>query len=85
MSYYYEISCNMDRIQYKIESACNVLEIIATQTCEEPTSGAVWCMHDTIRSLAEELEQLSSVVSDYHMDELKEQSKKTKAPAKKKK
>lgn len=69
MSNYYEISCKLDTIQYKLENACDVLEILAEHLHDDPSSGAVWCMRDTIERLAEELARVSSLSMDYHIEE----------------
>lgn len=68
-SNYYQISCKLDTIQYKLENATDVLEILAEHLCDDPSSGAVWCMRDTIERLAEELTQVSSLSMDYHIEE----------------
>ncbi len=69
MSNYYNISCSLDTIQYKLENVVNTLEIIAEHISEDPNSGAIWCMRDVISSLASELEVVSSNVLDYHYEE----------------
>lgn len=69
MSYYYEISCKLDTIQYKMENASAVLEILAEHLCDDPNSGAVWCMRDVIKNLADELSHVSSLSMDYHLEQ----------------
>jgi hypothetical protein len=69
MSNYYNISCSLDTIQYKLENVVNTLEIIAEHISDEPNSGAIWCMRDVVSSLASELEVVSSNVLDYHYEE----------------
>jgi hypothetical protein len=69
MSNYYNISCSLDTIQYKLKNVAHTLEIIAEHINEDPNSGAVWCMYDVVSSLASELEVVSSNVLDYHYEE----------------
>lgn len=66
---YYEISCKLDTIQYKLENAADVLEIIAESISEDPSSGAVWCVRDVIDGLAKELTHVSSLTMDYHLEQ----------------
>lgn len=81
-SNYYEISCTLDTIQYKLENAADVLEIIAESISEDPSSGAVWCIRDVIDGLAKELTHVSSLTMDYHLEQ---QEIKVAVPKKKKK
>ena len=69
MSYYYEISSKLDTIQYKLENATDVLEILAEHLCDDPSSGSVWCMRDVIERLADDLTQVSSLAMQYHTEE----------------
>ena len=69
MSYYYEISSAIDTIQYKLENAADVLEIIAESLHDDPSSGAVWCIRDVIERLADDLTQVSSLAMQYHTEE----------------
>lgn len=78
MSNYYNISCSLDTIQYKLENVANTLEIIAEHVSEDPNSGAIWCMRDVVSSLASELEVVSSNVLDYHYEEQQQPVKKSK-------
>jgi len=78
MSNYYNISCHLDTIQYKLENVANTLEIIAEHISDEPNSGAIWCMRDVVSSLASELEVVSSNVLDYHLEEQQQPVKKSK-------
>ena len=66
---YYQISCKLDTIQYKLENACDVLEILAESLHDDPSSGAVWCIRDVIDGLAKELTHVSSLSMDYHIEE----------------
>lgn len=65
---YYQISCKLDTIQYKLENAADVLEILAESLHDDPSSGAVWCIRDVIEGLANELTQVSSLSMDYHIE-----------------
>ena len=78
MSNYYNISCSLDTIQYKLENVANTLEIIAEHVSEDPNSGAIWCMRDVVSSLASELEIVSSNALDYHLEEQQQPVKKSK-------
>ena len=69
MNNYYQISCKLDTIQYKLENACDVLEILAESLHDDPSSGATWCIRDVIERLAEELAEVSSLSLDYHTQE----------------
>ena len=68
-SNYYEISCTLDTIQYKLENAADVLEIIAESISEDPNSGAVWRIRDVIDGLAKELTSVSYLTMHYHTEE----------------
>lgn len=69
MNNYYQISCAIDTIQYKLENAADVLEIIAESLHDDPSSGAVWCIRDVIERLADDLTEVSSLSMDYHAQE----------------
>jgi len=69
MSYYYEISSAVDTIQYKLENAADVLEILAEHLCDDPNSGAVWCIRDVIERLADDLMQVSCLAMQYQTEE----------------
>ena len=68
-SNYYEISCAIDTIQYKLENAADVLEIIAESLHDDPNSGAVWCIRDVIERLADEALNVSGLSMDCHAEE----------------
>ena len=85
MSYYYEISSAIDTIQYKLENAADVLEIIAEHLCDDPNSGAVWCIRDVIERLADDLAQVSSLAMQYQTEEREALREALEAKAKKKK
>ena len=85
MSNYYEISCKLDTIQYKLENAADVLEIIAESLHEDPSSGAVWCIRDVIERLADDLAQVSSLAMQYQTEEREALREALEAKAKKKK
>ena len=68
MSNYYEISCRLDSLESKLENIGNVLEIIAEHISEDPNSGAVWCMRDSVLGVVQEISHLSTLTMDYHLE-----------------
>ena len=71
MSNYYNISCSLDTIQYKLENVAHTLEIIAEHISDDPNSGAVWCMYDVVKCLSQDLQSVSGNVMDCHLEEQK--------------
>lgn len=45
----------IESLGYKVGNAADVLEAIATETNEDPTSGALWFMRDALKTLADEI------------------------------
>lgn len=45
----------IESLGYKVGNAADVLEAIAAETIENPTSGALWFMRDALKTLADEI------------------------------
>jgi hypothetical protein len=45
----------IESLGYKVGNAADVIEVIAAETSEEPTSGALWFMRDALKALADEI------------------------------
>lgn len=52
----WEATNKLETLVYKISNAADVLEMIAVEA-EDPTSGALWFVRDTLKSLATEYER----------------------------
>jgi hypothetical protein len=75
----WEATNKLETLVYKVSNAADVLEIIAVEA-EDPISGALWCVRDTLKSLATEYER--EVEELYR---LSSQEKKAEKPKKEKK
>ncbi len=51
----WEATNKLETLVYKISNAADVLEMIAVEE-QDPTSGALWFMRDSLKSLAKEYE-----------------------------
>jgi chloramphenicol 3-O-phosphotransferase len=51
----WSVSQRIESLSYKVGSAADVIEVIAAETSEEPTSGALWFMRDALKALADEI------------------------------
>ena len=41
---------------YRVSGAADVLEVMASECSEDPTSGALWYLRDTLKTLVEQAE-----------------------------
>lgn len=66
----WEATNKLETLVYKISNAADVLEMIAVEA-EDPTSGALWFVRDTLKSLATEYEREVEELYQLHMQEQK--------------
>jgi len=55
----WDTSNSIDIIECKLSGVADLLEIVAERVSTEPESGALWLARDTIKSLADALEERS--------------------------
>lgn len=79
----YELGWRLETIQYKIENVAHVVDLIASDIADNTHSGAVWSVHDTLKSIAAEVDKLAGQA--YEEDVLEAGKKKPKVAKKKKK
>ena len=48
-------SQKIESLGYKVGNAADVLEIMAVEDTDTPTSGALWFMRDALKTLADEI------------------------------
>jgi len=46
----------LETLTYKVSNAADVLELIAVECTEDPTSGALWYMSESLKALVREAE-----------------------------
>jgi hypothetical protein len=56
MSKLWEVGCKIDELASRIQNVAHVVEFVAEKTIEEPTSGALWSVRDTLCDLVEKIE-----------------------------
>ncbi len=56
MSAFLQIN-KLESFIYKVSGAADVLELMASDCSEDPTSGALWYIRDTLKSLVEQAEK----------------------------
>ena len=66
----WEATNKLETLVYKISTAADVLEMIAVEE-QDPTSGALWFMRDSLKSLAKEYEHEVEELYRLHMQEQK--------------
>ena len=52
----WDASCSIDTIECKLSGVADLLEIVAERVSTEPESGALWLARDTIKTLADALQ-----------------------------
>lgn len=69
MTKYYDISNNLDTLEYRLESFMNVLEALAASDQDDLSSGTMWFIHDTVKTYKEEVGRISSEAMMAHRDQ----------------
>jgi hypothetical protein len=69
MTQYYDISNNLDTLEYRMESFMNVLEALAASDSDDLSSGTMWFIHDTVKTYKEEVSRISSEAIMAHRNE----------------
>jgi hypothetical protein len=60
----------LETLTYKVSNAADVLELIAVECTEDPHSGAIWHMRDSLKALANEFEREVEALYRNHLAEL---------------
>jgi hypothetical protein len=63
---YWEASCAVESISYKLSSIKDVVEIIAERNSSDPDSGALWAVSEMLEVYEEKLIQLSTELMELH-------------------
>ncbi len=71
----WEATNKLETLVYKVSNAADVLEMIAVGE-QDPTSGALWFVRDTLKSLATEYEREVEELYRLHMQEQKNEKPK---------
>lgn len=69
MTKYYDISNNLDTLEYRLESFMNVLESLAASDSDDLSSGTMWFIHDTVKTYKEEVSRISAEAMMAHRDQ----------------
>lgn len=63
---YYDFSCEVDRIQSKVDCFAEMMATLASAESDNQPSGTYWFIHDTLKSYSKELEVLSNKTMEQH-------------------
>jgi len=55
---------DIENLGYKVSNAANVIEIIAAVVEDEPTSGALWFLRDSLKDIADKIIEYSDKMYD---------------------
>ena len=69
MTKYYDISNNLDTLEYRMESFMNVLEALAASDQDDLSSGTMWFIHDTVKTYKQEIAMISAEAMEEHRNE----------------
>jgi hypothetical protein len=69
MTQYYDISNNLDTLEYRLESFMNILEALAASDSDDLSSGTMWFIHDTVKTYKEEVSRISTEAMLAHRNE----------------
>lgn len=58
----------LETLTYKVSNAADVLELIAVECTEDPTSGALWYMSESLKALVREAENDVEELYRNHFD-----------------
>lgn len=60
----WQASQNIENLSHKISNACDTLEILAVETSEDPTSGALWFVRDALKQISDNIyEEADKILS----------------------
>ncbi len=65
---YWEASCAVEEVGYKIASIKAVVELLAEKLTSEPESGAAWALVEMLEVYEEKLEMLSAKLMESHKE-----------------
>lgn len=68
MSGYWEASCAVETVSYKLSSIKDVVEIIAERNSSDPDSGALWAVAEMLEVYEEKLTHLSGELMNLHRE-----------------
>lgn len=68
----------LETLTYKVSNAADVLELMAVECTEDPQSGALWYMSESLKALAKEAEREVEELYRSHLQALNEGVKKEK-------
>jgi hypothetical protein len=60
----------LETLTYKVSNAADVLELIAVECTEDPTSGALWYMSESLKALVREAENDVEELYRNHLREI---------------
>jgi len=69
MTQYYNISNNLDTLEFRLESFMNILEALAASDSDDLRSGTMWFIHDTVKTYKEEINRISGEAMMAHLNE----------------
>lgn len=72
---YYDISCELDKIESRIECFAEMMATLAAAESDNQPSGTYWFIHDTLKSYNEMIQNLSTKAMENHQSIRDEQIK----------
>lgn len=60
----------LETLTYKVSNAADVLELIAVECTQDPTSGALWYMSESLKALVKEAENDVEELYRNHLREI---------------
>jgi len=63
---YWEASCSVETLSYKLSSIKDVVEVLAERNCGDPDSGALWAVAEMLEVYEEKLTRLSGELMELH-------------------
>jgi hypothetical protein len=71
----YQVSWEVETVQYKLENVAHIVDLLASDIADNTHSGALWSVHDTLKSLSAQLENLAQNVYESTPDKKKAKKK----------
>ena len=69
----------LETFAYKVSNAADALELMALDISEDPHSGAIWFVRDSLKALVEKAEEDIEAFYRERMEEIKPKPKKKKS------